>query len=183
VSRGRKPARVRPALDRTGLVLVERIVSGGQTGVDRAALDVALAMGIECGGWCPRHRRAEDGRIPDRYPLSETASTAYRQRTQRNVRDSDATLILLDGQPRGGTLLTQRTAAERGKPCLLVDLSAPRAVETIRAWLGEQSIRILNVAGPRESQAPGITLRATRVLHDCLASPTAPDTSTDKKTS
>ena len=103
---------------------VEKIISGGQTGVDRAALDVALAMGIDCGGWCPKGRRAEDGSIPSRYPLAETASPAYSQRTKRNVRDSDATLILARGQPRGGTLLTKRTAVELGKPCLSIDLGA-----------------------------------------------------------
>ena len=157
------------------LVRVEKIVSGGQTGVDRAALDVALAMGIECGGWCPRHRRAEDGRIPDRYPLSETSSASYSQRTRRNVRDSDGTLILLDGEPRGGTLLTQRTAVERGKPCLLVDVSGPLSAEEIRTWLSAHGIQVLNVAGPRESQSPGITLAATQLLHEVLSCHATPD--------
>jgi Circularly permutated YpsA SLOG family len=156
---------------RASPVRVEKIVSGGQTGVDRAALDVALGMGLDCGGWCPRGRRAEDGPIPSRYPLEETTSANYSQRTKRNVRDSDGTLILCSGPPRGGTLLTQQTAVKRGKPCLLVDLEASTAVDTIRAWLGEHSIRVLNVAGPRESQAPGIALRVARVLHECLTSP------------
>jgi predicted Rossmann fold nucleotide-binding protein DprA/Smf involved in DNA uptake len=150
-------------------VRVEKIVSGGQTGVDRAALDVALAMGIACGGWCPRNRRAEDGRIPDRYPLSETPSANYSQRTRRNVRDSDGTLILLNGPPRGGSLLTQRTAAARGKPCLLVDVNTTIAAAEIRSWLGEHGVRVLNVAGPRESQSPGIALAATRLLHDVFS--------------
>jgi Circularly permutated YpsA SLOG family len=167
---------------RAAHVRVEKIVSGGQTGVDRAALDVALGMGLNCGGWCPKGRRAEDGPIPNRYPLVETSSATYSQRTKRNVRDSDATLILSCGPPRGGTLLTQRTADERNKPCLLVDLDAPAAVDTIRAWLSEQPIRILNVAGPRESQSPGITLQATRVLHECLTSPpTLPTTASEKR--
>lgn len=165
------------------IVRLAKIVSGGQTGVDRAALDVALAMGIDCGGWCPKGRRAEDGPIPSRYPLTETESTHYSSRTKRNVRDSDATLILCCGPPRGGTLLTQQTAAKRGKPCLLVDLDDTAAADTIRAWLHEQSIRILNIAGPRESQSPGVTLQATRVLHECLAGPTAPDTSEREKSS
>ena len=165
----------RPAPVRSKLVRVERIVSGGQTGVDRAALDVALVMGIDCGGWCPKGRRAEDGPIASRYPLDETESAHYSARTKRNVRDSDATLILCCGPPRGGTLLTQRSAIKRGKPCLLVDLDEPAAADTIRAWLSAQSIRILNVAGPRESQAPGITLRATRVLHECLTKSPAGD--------
>jgi hypothetical protein len=145
---------------------IDKIISGGQTGVDRAALDVALAMGIDCGGWCPKGRRAEDGPIASRYPLVETASTAYSQRTKRNVRDSDGTLILTRGQPRGGTLLTQRTAVELGKPCLSIDLSAPAALAEIREWLGRHAVGVLNVAGPRESQSPGITLEATRLLHE-----------------
>ncbi len=162
-------------------VRVEKIVSGGQTGVDRAALDVALGMGLDCGGWCPKGRRAEDGPIPSRYPLVETGSATYSQRTKRNVRDSDATLILCSGALRGGTLLTQRTAGKLGKACLLADLDAPESVETIRAWLSEQSIRVLNVAGPRESQVPGITLRATRVLHECMTSPPTPPTAAREK--
>lgn len=148
---------------------IEKIISGGQTGVDRAALDVALAMGIDCGGWCPKGRRAEDGAIPSRYPLVETASPTYSQRTKRNVRDSDGTLILSRGQPRGGTLLTQRTALELGKPCLSIDLGAPAALAEIREWLDHNAVGVLNVAGPRESQSPGITLEATRLLHELLA--------------
>jgi hypothetical protein len=164
VSRGRRTAPPR----------VEKIISGGQTGVDRAALDVALAMGLECGGWCPKGRRAEDGRIPSRYPLAETDSTSYSRRTRRNVRDSEGTLILSRGALRGGTLLTQRAAANLGKPCLSVNLDEPAAVAGIRDWLSEHSIRILNVAGPRESQSPGITLQATRLLHELLAGRRAP---------
>jgi Circularly permutated YpsA SLOG family len=154
---------------RDRLPRVEKIISGGQTGVDRAALDVALAMGIDCGGWCPKGRRAEDGPIASRYPLVETASTAYSQRTKRNVRDSDGTLILSRGQPRGGTLLTQRTALELGKPCLSIDLGAPAALAEIREWLDHNAVGVLNVAGPRESQSPGITLEATRLLYELLA--------------
>lgn len=150
---------------------VEKIISGGQTGVDRAALDVALAMGIHCGGWCPKGRRAEDGRIPSRYPLLEITSSSYAPRTKRNVRESDATLILIRGEPRGGTLLTHRTAAQLDKPCLSVDLDAPTALADIRVWLRANAIRILNVAGPRESQSPGIALEATRLLHALFAEP------------
>jgi hypothetical protein len=159
----------RAAAHRSAAPWVEKIISGGQTGVDRAALDVALAMGIDCGGWCPKGRRAEDGHIPSRYPLSETASAMYSSRTRRNVRDSDATLIVSSGEPRGGTLLTQRTAAGLGKPCLWVDLDAPLPLGEIRGWLAKHAVRILNVAGPRESQSPGITLSATRLLHELLA--------------
>lgn len=147
---------------------VEKIVSGGQTGVDRAALDVALALGLPCGGWCPKGRRAEDGRIPDDYPLTESDSATYSDRTKRNVRDSDATLILTRGELRGGTLLTQRTAARLGRPCLAVDLNHPGAPAAARGWLIAHGIRVLNVAGPRESQAAGIADLAARLLRELL---------------
>src|SRR5437870_9182944 len=102
--------------------MLTKIISGGQTGVDRAALDVALELGLPCGGWCPKRRRAEDGPIPERYPLTETSSRAYPQRTRCNVLDSDGTLILTRGRPTGGTALTIQIAAESGKPYFVVDL-------------------------------------------------------------
>lgn len=99
-----------------------RIISGGQTGVDRAALDVAMARGLACGGWVPRGRRAEDGRLPLRYPMRESRRNSYGERTRLNVRDADGTLILTRGQPIGGTALTAALAQRLGKPYLLVDL-------------------------------------------------------------
>src|SRR5512134_3746342 len=102
---------------------IERVVSGGQTGVDRAALDAALALGLPCGGWCPRGRRAEDGAIPLHYPLRETPTARYPQRTEWNVRDSDGTLILTRGRPRGGTAYTISVARRLGRPLLVVDLA------------------------------------------------------------
>jgi Circularly permutated YpsA SLOG family len=148
---------------------VQKIVSGGQTGVDRAALDVALSLGVPCGGWCPKGRRAEDGRIPARYPVTETDSTAYSRRTEWNIRDSDGTLILADGHLRGGTLLTRKKSQELGKACLVVDLSGAPSVAAIADWLREHSIRVLNVAGPRASQAPELRRRAMRLLRRLLA--------------
>jgi hypothetical protein len=109
-----------------------RIVSGGQSGVDRAALDVALELGVPCGGWCPRGRRAEDGPIPDRYPLRETPWHGYPQRTEWNVRDADGTLVLTAGGPDRGTALTLRVADRLGKPCLLVDLDGTPSVQAVR---------------------------------------------------
>lgn len=141
-----------------------KIVSGGQTGVDRAALDVALDAGLPCGGWIPRGRRAEDGRLPSWYPLRETDSTAYTVRTRRNVVDSDATLILTRGAPSGGTALTVDAALEAGRPLRIVDLLEPESPAELRQWLGDRSIRVLNVAGPRESGAPGIYAEARRYL-------------------
>jgi hypothetical protein len=146
-----------------------RVVSGGQTGVDRAALDVALALGIACGGWCPRGRLAEGGRIPDRYPLRETPSREYSQRTQWNVRDADATLVLYRDRLSGGTALTVALARRLGRPRLTVDLAVAPDPAAIRAWLAESNVAVLNVAGPRESQAPGIGAQARAILRAVLA--------------
>jgi len=146
--------------------MVERIVSGGQTGVDRAALDAALDVDLACGGWCPRGRRAEDGVIDDRYPLQETPWWGYPQRTEWNVRDSDATLILTRGAPDGGTALTIALAERYGRPCLVVDLTEPPPVEPIRRWLRQHAVGVLNVAGPRESSQPGVRDAAYQLLRD-----------------
>jgi len=148
---------------------IEGIVSGGQTGVDRAALDVAALLAIPSGGWCPRGRRAEDGRIPDHYPLEETPSAGYPQRTEWNVRDAHATLILTRGRPRGGTALTRWLAQKLGRSCRVVDLTRPQDEAPIRAWLASHPIRILNVAGPRESEAPGIHDEAVAFLRRVLS--------------
>jgi hypothetical protein len=145
-----------------------RLVSGGQTGVDRAALDVGLRLGIPCGGWCPRGRRAEDGAIPAKYPLAETPRADYPQRTEWNVRDSDATLVLHAGPPRRGTALTLRLAARQGKPVLRLDLDADPDPRTVADWIAARAIRVLNVAGPRESESPGIGDRAGRLLQAAL---------------
>jgi hypothetical protein len=143
---------------------VRKIVSGGQAGVDRAALDAALALGIPCGGWCPKGRRAEDGVIPDRYPLIETETKDYRERTRRNVRDSDGTLILSCGPLSGGTALTRRLAEKMGKPCLVVDLAQRPRADDVRAWVASSNLRTLNVAGPRASGQSGIHAQARTFL-------------------
>ena len=151
--------------------MVERVVSGGQTGVDRAALDAALALGLPCGGWCPRGRRAEDGPIPARYPLVETPSPAYPVRTHWNVRDSDGTLILRTGPPDRGTALTARLAADLGRPLLDLDLSSTGPADAqarARTWVASNGVRVLNVAGPRESRCPGAHAAATRFLLSLL---------------
>lgn len=133
-----------------------RIVSGGQTGVDRAALDAALELGFDCGGWCPQGRRAEDGAIDEAYPLTETPRRNYAQRTEWNVRDSDATLILSRELPlSGGTAFTLDAARKLHKPVLVAD-PGPDETETVSSWLAENHVARLNVAGPRESQQPGI---------------------------
>ncbi len=154
--------------------MIERIVSGGQTGVDRAALDAARAAGIACGGWCPAGRHAEDGTIADLYPLRETRSRSYGVRTRLNVRDSDATLVLTDGPPHGGTRTTVDVARAMEKPVLVIDLAADAAdaagnIVRLRAWVAEEGVRVLNVAGPRESQCPGIYRAAIALLGRFLA--------------
>lgn len=135
----------------------EKIISGGQTGVDRAALDVGNMLHIKCGGWCPRGRKAEDGMIDWAYPLIETPSEQYRQRTEWNVRDGDATLVLTWGTPSGGTLLALRLAKSMKKPSLVVDLSKNPDLEceSTRKALDEFGTRILNIAGPRARAARG----------------------------
>jgi hypothetical protein len=149
----------------------DKIVSGGQTGVDRGALDAAMALGIPHGGWCPRGRLAEDGRIPGRYRLRETASPEYHLRTEQNVLDSDATLILCRGPLSGGTELTRQLAARHQKPCLVVDLDDPPPLDDLRRWIARFQIDTLNVAGPRESQCPGIAPQATDFLRRLFAGP------------
>ncbi|HRR56532.1 MAG TPA: putative molybdenum carrier protein [Acidobacteriota bacterium] len=133
-----------------------RVISGGQTGVDRAALDAAAAAGLRVGGWCPAGRLAEDGVIPSTYPLRETPTADYAQRTEWNVRDADATLICCAGPPGGGTAFTWRFAVECGKPVFLVELQEPPPPTSVLVWLRDMKIAVLNVAGPRESQAAGI---------------------------
>ena len=145
-----------------------KIVSGGQTGVDRAALDVALALGIPHGGWCPKGRLAEDRLIPPQYQLTETDSTKYAVRTEKNVVDSDGTLILCRGQTSGGTELTRQLALEHAKPCLVVDLNRPLPVDDVYRWISESLIETLNIAGPRESQNTGISAQARQFLEGLL---------------
>lgn len=134
-----------------------KIISGGQTGVDRGALDAALQAGIPCGGWCPKGRRAEDGVIDTRYPLSEINSSQYQLRTRQNVIDSDATLIIYFTELEGGTARTCTFCQELGKPCCLVDAishSVEQAAAGIKEFIVEHDIRVLNVAGPRASKQP-----------------------------
>ena len=139
---------------------LRKIVSGGQTGVDRAALDWALASGVPCGGWCPLGRGAEDGPIDARYPLRETPGADPAQRTEWNIRDSDGTLIVtLARRMSGGTLLTAGLARRLARPLLHLakaDSPAAEQAESLRQFIGQHEIRVLNVAGPRESGEPGV---------------------------
>jgi len=158
-----------------------KIISGGQTGVDRAALDVAIELGIRYGGWCPKGGWAEDYPHPPgllaRYPqLSETPLADPAQRTEWNVRDADASLIIVDacGVPVSrGTALAAALAGRYRKPLLIVDVSEPDAAERTAAWLGAQRHTFgpglaLAIGGPRASEASGIYERATVLIHEIL---------------
>ena len=137
--------------------ILSRIISGGQTGVDRAALDVALLLHIDHGGYCPMGRLAEDGRIPNDYRLIETRSPDYEVRTERNILASDGTLVLSLGEPVGGTALTVELSLRHNRPLLHIDLqtnSTLTAIQTILSWIVKHQIETLNVAGPRESEYP-----------------------------
>ncbi len=140
--------------------MFRKIISGGQTGVDRSALDFAIANGITAGGWCPKGRRADDGPIDLHYPLQETPMSGYRQRTNWNMRDGDGTLIMHRGQLTGGTLLTVQLARTFNKSHWLVNLNRSVNMEEVREWLQNNHIRVLNVAGPRERGNRGIYLQS-----------------------
>lgn len=147
---------------------VKKIISGGQTGVDRAALDVALELGVCCGGWCPKGRLAEDGPISDRYPMQETSSSQYPVRTERNVQCSDATLILNIGSLSDGTALTVELAEKNNRPCKILNLDQPADNEEVLAWLQEHVVSVLNVAGPRASKRPDLYEIAKNYLYKIL---------------
>ena len=149
------------------------IVSGGQSGVDRAALDFAIAHEIAYGGWCPKGGWAEDFPDPpgllERYSnLRETSESDTRQRTELNVRDSDATLVLTRSDATSpGSAFAVAVAKTHMKPHLIVDIDVPSTAERIRAWLGEHpDIRILSIGGPRESESPGIYDAVFRLLNE-----------------
>lgn len=147
-----------------------KIVSGGQTGVDRGALDAAIQLGILHGGWCPANRKAEDGAIPDRYLLQENGVSAYPARTRQNVADSDATLILHSGPIGGGTRLTARMCKQARKPFLMLSVLERTFDQQVRAWLEDIRPATLNVAGSRESSSPGIQRQTQQQLIQCLRS-------------
>jgi len=140
--------------------VLEKVISGGQTGVDRAALDAAMQLGIQVSGWCPRGRKAVDGMIPLKYPLTETRGKSYQTRTKWNVRDSDATLIICRDEPSGGTALTIKYCEQLGKPYEVYQLKAgemlyvggPEDPQGIASWLNFHHVQVLNVAGPREGK-------------------------------
>lgn len=153
---------------------IRKIISGGQTGADQAALDVAIEMGVPHGGWVPLGRMTEKGRLPSRYKMQEINSIDYDQRTEMNVVDSDGTLLFSKGALKGGSALTKKLAKKHLKPCLHLDLehvSPYRAVEIIKSWLDVREIEVLNVAGPRESECPEIYDHVVDILKSVLYPP------------
>lgn len=144
-----------------------KIISGGQTGADRAALDVAIALGIPHGGWLPKGRKTEDGPLPRRYTLKEMDTESYKKRTEKNIKASDGTLIIAHGILTGGTALTESLAIKHDRPFLVLDLeeiSQAQAVDAAQKWLGKNEIIVLNVAGPRASGDPRIYEAAKALL-------------------
>ncbi|MES9829387.1 MAG: putative molybdenum carrier protein [Candidatus Thiodiazotropha sp.] len=148
-----------------------KIVSGAQTGVDRAALDAAIAYGVEAGGWCPHGRLAEDGVIPEYYPVTALANAGYTERTLQNVIDSDATLIIYFGYLSGGTEQTLAFCIAQRKPYLLIDageLDRWRAAQRIQQFIADKGIAVLNVAGPRASGEASAYDYARTILESVL---------------
>lgn len=147
---------------------INKIISGGQTGADRAALDFAILNGIPCGGWCPKGRRSEEGRIPEHYPLKETLSGNYEERTNLNICNSDGTLVFLTGHPDKGTVYTIDQCKAYSKPLFIRQAGAHSSSKEIRKWLMHYRISKLNFAGPREGESPGIYKKAMEFLESEL---------------
>jgi hypothetical protein len=139
--------------------MIHKIISGGQTGADQAALDAAIKLGIEHGGWIPKGRLTEDGALPEKYNLIEMSNSSYPLRTEQNVKESTGTLIISHGQLTEGSEYTRKMAIKHRRPCLHIDLNeipAFNASALICTWIEENDIEVLNVAGPRASKDPEI---------------------------
>jgi predicted Rossmann-fold nucleotide-binding protein len=151
-----------------------KIISGGQTGADRGGLDAAIRAGLPHGGACPKNRLAEDGQIPPKYNMQEMFSPKYAHRTEQNVIDSDATVVFTYGLPQGGSLLTVNLAEKHNKPCLWLDMykTENELASELASWLDALTIPeiILNVAGSRESTAPGIQKKTDSVIFRIIQS-------------
>ena len=151
--------------------MIQKIISGGQTGADRAALDFAIKHNLPYGGWVPKGRKTEDGTLPEKYHLQEMATGQYSKRTEKNVLDSDGTLILSHGLLTGGSALTTSFAEKHRKPWIHIDLQttpSPEAARMIQEWIGRNGIKIMNVAGARASKDPEIYQAVMDLLEKCV---------------
>lgn len=156
------------------MIQIEKVISGGQTGADQGALDAAIALGVPHGGWIPKGRKTEIGQLPKKYHLKEMVSSSYPKRTEKNVLDSNGTLILTHGRLTGGSSLTKKYAVQHGLPWLHVNLekiSIAEATAMVRTWATENKIKVLNVAGSRESKSPGIHDATHAILLNVLEGP------------
>ena len=152
--------------------MIKKIISGGQTGVDRAALDVALDEGIDCGGSCPAGRFADDGPIPDRYPLLETSDRDHYVRTENNVRDSDGSLLIYRGRLHGGTAYALEMAKQLQRPVMAVNMDEPPPLGDVVDWIEKNRLQVVHIGGQRENSSPGIYRQASdfiRALVSALA--------------
>lgn len=139
--------------------MITKIISGGQTGADRAALDFAIKNDIPHGGWIPKGRKTEDGILQDKYQLQEMPTASYPKRTEKNILDSDGTIIFSRGKLTGGSALTRKLSKQHGRPWLHIDLDGVDyeiAADVIDGWIDRHDIQVLNVAGPRATKDPGI---------------------------
>ena len=148
--------------------MIEKIISGGQTGVDRAALDVALSRNMDCGGWCPEGRHADDGPISEKYPLTETAHTDHTVRTENNVKFSDGTLLFYRDNFEGGTAYAKEMAAHLNKPVLVIDVTDPPNAQAFKTWIEANNIHVIHIGGQRECSSPGIYARARLLIENYL---------------
>jgi hypothetical protein len=149
--------------------MIQKIISGGQTGADRAALDFAIKHNLPYGGWVPKGRKTEDGTLPEKYHLQEMPTGQYSKRTEQNILDSDGTLILSHGLLTGGSALTTSFAERHRKPWIHIDLQttpSPEAARMIQEWIGRNGIKIMNVAGPRKSKDPTIYQAVMELLEE-----------------
>lgn len=145
--------------------MIHKIISGGQTGVDRAALDFSIQHHIKCGGWCPKNRWAEDGKIDLKYPLTETAEKEPVYRTIKNIQMADGTLLIYKGTLDSGCIQTLYHAKKMDLPILCIDLSQKHSTNSIEKWIRSNKIITLNIAGPRESNSPGIYQQSLMFLN------------------
>jgi len=152
---------------------IKKIVSGGQTGADIAGIDAAIELGVPHGGWLPKGRLTEDGPLPEKYQLQEMPTASYPKRTAQNVIDSDGTVIFTHGALTGGSKLTRKQALKHGKPLLHLELSATmegNVVQTLRTFIEENDIQVLNVAGSRGSRDPALYGKVFKIIVEAIRS-------------